>query len=80
VWKWGFVITWLLGCNIEPYVILDVCLNMLNFGHKGCLIVLCSVAHDIRLCRLACAGIEVASHDPSWNSTNGLSPCGHFLG
>jgi hypothetical protein len=22
------------GCNIKPYVILDVSLNMLNFGHK----------------------------------------------
>jgi hypothetical protein len=32
-----------LGCNHEPYVVLDVCLNMLNFGHKGCLIVLRSV-------------------------------------
>jgi hypothetical protein len=38
------------------------------------------VARDIRLYCLACAGIEVASHDPSWNSTNGLSPRGHFFG
>jgi hypothetical protein len=37
------------------------------------------VACDIRQCFLACAGIEVASHDPPWNSTNGLSPRGHFL-
>jgi hypothetical protein len=29
-----------LGCNIEPYVILDVCLNTLNSGHVGFLVVL----------------------------------------
>jgi hypothetical protein len=37
------------------------------------------MARDIRLCCLARAGIEVASHDPPQNSTNGMSPRGHFL-
>jgi hypothetical protein len=38
------------------------------------------MARDIRLCCLARAGIEVASHDPSWNYTNVLSSRDHFLG
>jgi hypothetical protein len=38
------------------------------------------MAHDIRLCCLAHAGIEIASHDPSWNYTNVLSSHEHFLG
>jgi hypothetical protein len=38
------------------------------------------VACDIRLCCSACASIEVASHDPSWNCTKGLSSRNHFLG
>jgi hypothetical protein len=37
------------------------------------------VARDIRLCCLARAGIEVASHDPPWNSTHVMSPRGPFL-
>jgi hypothetical protein len=36
------------------------------------------VARDIRLCCLARAGIEVASHDPPWNSTVEKSLCGQF--
>jgi hypothetical protein len=36
------------------------------------------VAHDIRLCCLARAGIEVAGHDPPWNSTIEKSLCGQF--
>jgi hypothetical protein len=38
------------------------------------------MARDIRLCCLARASIEVASHDPSWNCTNVLSSRDHFLG
>jgi hypothetical protein len=38
------------------------------------------MARDIRLCCSAHASIEVASHDPSWNCTNGLSSHNHFLG
>jgi hypothetical protein len=37
------------------------------------------MARDIRLCCLARASIEVASHDPPWNSTDGMSSRGHFL-
>jgi hypothetical protein len=36
------------------------------------------MARDIRLCCLARAGIEVASHDPPWNSTVEKSPCGQI--
>jgi hypothetical protein len=36
------------------------------------------MACDIRLCCLARAGIEVASHDPPWNSTVEKSLCGQF--
>jgi hypothetical protein len=36
------------------------------------------MARDIRLCCLARASIEVASHDPSWNSTVEKSLCGQF--
>jgi hypothetical protein len=36
------------------------------------------MAHDIRLCCLARAGIKVASHDPPWNSTVEKSLCGQF--
>jgi hypothetical protein len=36
------------------------------------------MARDIRLCCLARAGIEVASHDPPWSSTVEKSPCGQF--
>lgn len=36
------------------------------------------MARDIRLCCLARAGIEVASHDPPWNSTVEKSLCGQF--
>jgi hypothetical protein len=42
-WESDFVVSWSLGCNIKPYVTLDVCLNTLNLGHVGFLIVLCSV-------------------------------------
>jgi hypothetical protein len=37
------------------------------------------MARDIRLCCLARAGIEVASHDPPLNSTDVMSPGGHFF-
>jgi hypothetical protein len=37
------------------------------------------MARDIRLCCLARASIEVVSHDPPWNPTDVMSPCGHFL-
>jgi hypothetical protein len=87
VGEW-FVVSWSLGCNREPYVILDVCLNTLNSLHVGFLVVLSSVmvsrlvlsgatmklraSYGARhkVCCLACAGIEVASHDQSWNCTN----------
>jgi hypothetical protein len=36
------------------------------------------MARNIRLCCLAHAGIEVASHDPPWNSTVEKSLCGQF--
>jgi hypothetical protein len=36
------------------------------------------MACDIRLCCLACAGIEVASHDSPWNTTVEKSLCGQF--
>jgi hypothetical protein len=36
------------------------------------------MARDIRLCCLARAGIEVASHDPPWNSTVEKSLCSQF--
>jgi hypothetical protein len=36
------------------------------------------MARDIRLCCLARAGIEVASHDPPWNSTVEKSLCDQF--
>jgi hypothetical protein len=36
------------------------------------------VVRDIRLCCLARADIEVASHDPPWNSTVEKSLCGQF--
>jgi hypothetical protein len=36
------------------------------------------MAHDIRLCCLARAGIEVVSHDPPWNSAVEKSLCGQF--
>ena len=36
------------------------------------------MARDIRLCCLARAGIEVASHDPPWNSTVEKPLCGQF--
>jgi hypothetical protein len=36
------------------------------------------MARDIRLCCLARAGIEVASHDPPWNSAVEKSLCGQF--
>jgi hypothetical protein len=37
------------------------------------------VVRDIRLCCLARAGIEVASHDLPWNSTDGKSLCGQLV-
>jgi hypothetical protein len=97
-WESDFVVSWSLGCNIKPYVILDVCLNTLNSGHVGFLIVLCSVmvsrlvySSAVTKPRASCGvwhkvccstrvGIEAASHDPSWNYTNGLSSHDHFLG
>jgi hypothetical protein len=36
------------------------------------------MARDIRLCCLARASIEVASHDPPWDSTVEKSLCGQF--
>jgi hypothetical protein len=36
------------------------------------------MARDIRLCCLAHTGIEVASHDPPWNTTVKKSLCGQF--
>jgi hypothetical protein len=38
------------------------------------------MACDIRLCYSARTGIEVASHDPSWNCTNVLLSRDHFHG